>query len=119
MGTRSGAVSRAAAPDQPHAVNEIRLVGRLSAVPIERLLPSGDAMLLFRVIVPRLDRDGIDTIDCAAWSPGAKRSVRGWASGDTVQIQGRLRRRFFRTSGGPASRYEVEVVTAKRLVKAP
>ena len=37
-----------------------------------------------------------------------------YADGDRARVEGALRRRFFRTPGGPASRYEVEV---RRLVR--
>src|SRR6476619_2466891 len=35
------------------AVNEVRLVGRVSQAPEERVLPSGDALWTFRLVVPR------------------------------------------------------------------
>ena len=38
------------------AVNEVRLVGRVSQQPEERVLPSGDSVWTFRVVVPRRTR---------------------------------------------------------------
>lgn len=35
-------------------VNEVRLVGRVSAAPEERALPSGDTVASLRVVVPRV-----------------------------------------------------------------
>ena len=100
-------------------VNEIRLVGRVSQAPEERVLPSGDALWTFRVVVSRPVAEGrrtVDALDCAAWSPRARRSVASWRAGDVVEVEGAVRRRFFRTGGGPASRVEVEV-SRGRLVR--
>ena len=41
------------AADPDEAVNEVRLVGRVSQTPEERVLPSGDVLWTFRVVVPR------------------------------------------------------------------
>jgi single-strand DNA-binding protein len=41
--------------------------------------------------------------------------MRAWQAGDRVQVEGSIRRRFFRGQSGPASRVEVEVKRAKRL----
>lgn len=105
------------------AVNEVRLVGRLSQAPVERVLPSGDVLWSFRVVVPRAGpgrsgRAGVDALDCAAWSGRARRSVRSWQPGDVVQVVGSVRRRFFRTEAGPASRVEVDVSEARLVRRA-
>jgi single-strand DNA-binding protein len=109
-------------------VNEVRLVGVLSAAPERRELPSGDTVVAFRVVVRRPDggqaRSGrrapsIDTIDCAGWRGDVRRVVSTWTAGDLVDVTGALRRRFWRGPQGPASRYEVEVVKARRLSRAP
>ncbi|GAB2864043.1 single-stranded DNA-binding protein [Nocardioides pacificus] len=120
MSTQEAAVEAAA------GFNEVRLIGRVSQVPERRELPSGDELWTFRVIVPRpVTRSGqargpaVDTLDCAAWSGRARRSVAGWSAGDVVEVTGPVRRRFFRTGAGAASRVEVEVVTARRLRRAP
>lgn len=104
----------------PDAVNEVRLVGRVSQPPEERVLPSGDAVWTFRVVVPRATPEGrrpqVDALDCAAWSPRARRSAATWAAGDMVEVSGALRRRFFRAANGAASRFEVEM-TRGRLIR--
>jgi single-strand DNA-binding protein len=109
--------STGAAEPSPEPLNEIVLVGRLSIDPVCRTLPSGDEVLTFRVVVERATGRS-DALDCAAWSKGTQRTVRGWRSGDVVQVSGALRRRFWRTGGGAASRCEVEVVSARRLARA-
>lgn len=106
------------ATTQEH-VNEVTLHGRLAAAPGSRELPSGDVLLTFRLIVDRPRAPGetrrrVDTIDCAAWSARAQRTVRGWRAGDAVRVEGQLRRRFRRTEHGSVSRVEVEVLRAKR-----
>jgi single-strand DNA-binding protein len=106
--------------DAEDAINEVRLVGRLSAAPAEKELPSGDVLVSFRVVVPRAPdpkrATKVDALECVAWTARAKRSVRSWRVGDVVEVDGGLRRRFFRTGSGPASRVEVEV-TKGRLVR--
>lgn len=103
------------------AANEVRLVGRLSAAPEERVLPSGDVVWVFRVVVPRPDGGGrarVDALECAAWSPRARRAVTSWRDGDVVEVEGAVRRRFFRTGAGAASRVEVEVSRARMVRRA-
>jgi single-strand DNA-binding protein len=102
--------------------NDVRLTGRLPAAPEERGLPSGGTVWTFRVVVRRGEHAGgaatVDTVDCAAYSAAAVRSVRSWHPGDVVSVDGALRRRFWRTPTGPRSRYEVEVSRARRVTKA-
>jgi single-strand DNA-binding protein len=102
-------------------VNEVRLVGRVSQVPEQRVLPSGDVLWTFRVVVPRPGSSGrttVDAIECAAWSSRARRSVASWRPDDVVEVSGAVRRRFFRTAGGAASRVEVEVSRGKLIRRA-
>lgn len=105
--------------------NEVVLVGRLVAAPSSREMPSGDALVSFRVVVRRpaesRRRPGsptVDALECAAWRGDVRRAVRSWAEGDVVEVQGALRRRFWRTAGAPSSVWEVEVSKARRLVRA-
>jgi single-strand DNA-binding protein len=108
-------------------VNEVRLVGRLAAAPEQRELPSGDVLVVFRVVVDRegtVDRRGaragpsVDTIDCAGWRGDVRRTVSAWRAGDVVEVHGALRRRFWRGPHGPASRCEVAVSRARRVSRA-
>jgi single-strand DNA-binding protein len=105
--------------------NEVHVVGRLAAEPEERLLPSGDAVMVFRVVVERdgppvAGRPSLDTLECAAWTARLRRSVGAWRAGDTVSVAGAVRRRFWRsaTSGGVSSRYEIEATAVRRLRRA-
>jgi single-strand DNA-binding protein len=106
--------------------NEVNLVGRLTASAQERELPSGDALVSWRIVVDRPAQqrtDGrraptVDALDCVTWRKTVSRSVLSWRVGDTIEVTGSLRRRFWRTERGPVSRTEVEVVRARRIAKA-
>ena len=118
--------------------NWIRLRGRVSVDPSERVLPSGDRLWLLRLVVPRppasaavssqrlgdgataraVRRQSVDVVDCAVWSGRIRSQVARWQAGDQVEVEGALRRRFFRGAGGTASRFEVEVSRGRRLRRA-
>lgn len=108
--------------------NEVVLAGRLGAPAQSRVLPSGDELVTFRLIVsrpPQTRRErgsqapSVDTIDCVAWRADVRRRVAGWEKDDTVEVTGSLRRRFWRGAQGPESRSEVEATRARRIGKAP
>jgi single-strand DNA-binding protein len=104
------------------AVNEVRLVGRLSQDPEERVLPSGDSVWTFRLVVARpaggKSRQSVDTLECAVWGGRVRKSAASWAAGDVVEVTGALRRRFFSTGAGRASRVEVEVASGRMMRRA-
>jgi single-strand DNA-binding protein len=99
-------------------VNEVHLVGRVSAPGDPRVLPSGDTVHVVRVVVPRgaegATRTGVDTIDVACWRAGVRRVAGRLATDDHVEVEGHLRRRFFRAGSGVGSRYEVEATRMRR-----
>lgn len=101
--------------------NEVHLVGRVSGEPVPRELPSGDALVQLRVVVPRPPRSGatsrvqVDTLDIACWSARTRRVAARLTPGQTVEVTGALRRRFFAAGGARASRYEVEADTLRRV----
>lgn len=118
----------------PHA-NEVRLVGRLAVEPVPRELPSGDRLVSFRLVVSRVGQPGqtsasrrpktaggaasrsptVDTLDCVAWRAVAQRTLGRAQVGEIIEVHGALRRRFWRSPGGPVSRTEVEVVRLRRV----
>jgi single-strand DNA-binding protein len=113
------------APAMVEHANEVHLVGRLAAEPVPRELPSGDLVVTFRLVVARERTRAsaartatVDTIDCAAWTKGAQRSLRAWEPGDVIEVRGALRRRFWRAAHGASSRSEVEVSSARRAARA-
>jgi single-strand DNA-binding protein len=98
--------------------NEVLVTGRLSMAAAERQLPSGDEVVSWRLVVERpqnADRSGMDVIDCAAFGVRIRRAALKWLPGDVIEVEGALRRRFWRTGTGTASRYEVEVRRAARV----
>lgn len=109
--------------------NEVVLVGRVSGAPEERELPSGDALVTWRVVVdrpsprrappPGVRPPTVDTFDCVAWTGPVRRTARGLCDGDVVSVEGALRRRFWRAGAAATSRTEVEVATVRRLSKRP
>lgn len=107
--------------------NEVRLVGRLSVEPEAVMLPSGDEIVTTRLVVQRPRPPAgpptprrVDTVTCTAWGPAQRRSLRVLDQGDTVEITGALRRRFWRSAAGPGqSTFEIEIETANLLVRQP
>lgn len=105
-------------------VNEVRLIGRLSLAAEDRELPSGDQLTAFRVVVnrPRDKRRGsrvqIDALECHTWISRVRRAAMTWQVGDVVEVNGSLRRRFFKTGGRLQSMTEVEVLSARRVSRA-
>jgi single-strand DNA-binding protein len=100
-------------------LNSVTLVGRVSAAPESREMPSGDVLVSLRLVVDRppdrsSTRRQVDVIDVACWSKRAQRTALSLAADDLVRVEGALRRRFFAAGGARASRYEVE---ASRLAK--
>ena len=112
----------------PAAVNELRLVGRLGAPAEVRQLPSGDELVTWRLVVDRppgtrrlpegVRPATVDTLDCVGWSAAIRRSSQSWVAGDVLEVQGALRRRFYRAGAAVASRYEVEAAAVRRVARA-
>jgi single-strand DNA-binding protein len=98
--------------------NEVHVVGRLSTTAEARDLPSGDQVVSWRLVVERpssASRPGVDVIDCVAFSARVRRAALKWQPGDVIEVEGALRRRFWRTGSGTASRLELETGRAVRV----
>ena len=105
--------------------NVVRLRGRVSTAPEERVLPSGSVILTLRVSVPREptpmtqgSRQQSDWVDCSVWSARVRRTVARWRNGDVVEVEGSVRRRFYRGGDGTSTRLEVEVLAGRLLSRA-
>lgn len=126
---RPGDGTAAGAGATTEARNEVVLVGRVSGLPEERSLPSGDALVSWRVVVdrpaprrappPGVRVVTVDTLDCVAWKPSLRRAALRLTDGDVVYVEGSLRRRFWRSGLGAASRTEVEVAAVRRVRRRP
>jgi single-strand DNA-binding protein len=108
--------------------NEVRLVGRLTSVPVLVDLPSGDALVSFRISVPRgpgatktgaTTSQRVDSIPCSAWSAPLRRRIAGWRPGDTVEVGGAVCCRFYQAGGATRSRVEVVASTARIIRRGP
>ncbi len=101
-------------------MNVVVLQGVLSRAPEERELPSGDRLVAFEVTV-RTEGQPTDSVPVAWMSAPARAAAMD--KGDAVVVTGRVRRRFFRTPTGTASRTEVvadavlPVTQAKRVAR--
>jgi single-strand DNA-binding protein len=108
--------------DAEVTANDVRLVGRLTGEPAVVELPSGDALVTFRISVPRRSPSNnpgqgsgqrVDSVPCTAWAPRLRRSILTWRAGDLVEISGAVRCRFYQAGGATRSRVEVEASTAR------
>ena len=110
-------------PNPPPSLNEVLLVGRVSAAPEERELPSGDVVTTLRLVLDRPPRRGdtrrqVDVIEVACWSARTRKAAASLEAGDVARVEGSLRRRFFPTAAGRASRHEVEAGRLTRVSRA-
>jgi single-strand DNA-binding protein len=104
--------------------NRVHLTGRISADPESRVLPSGDEIVSFRLVVRRSaaarrrSKQVVDTIECSVWGAALRRSVKKLPAGTDVTVTGALRRRFSRGGAGVASWVSVEVDACKKVAPA-
>jgi single-strand DNA-binding protein len=104
-----------AVEEEDFSLNDLLLRGRVSAQALEKELPSGDKIVEFRLIVSRQRRDGVDTLDIAAWSAKSRRIALTLKPDEWIEVSGAIHRRFWRGAGGLASRWQVEAVEISRI----
>ena len=97
------------------SLNNVLLRGRVSGVPAERELPSGDHVVEFRIVVRRESREGVDTLDIAAWSAKSRRKSLSLKTDEWVEISGAVHRRFWQAPTGLASRWQIEASEISRI----
>ena len=99
--------------------NAVFLVGRVTSLAVEKLLPSGDRVVEFRVVIGREKSRGskkeVDSLDIAAWSSRTRKAALSLKIDTWVEIKGSVRRRFWRAPTGLASRWQVEASEVVRL----
>lgn len=105
--------------------NEVRLRGRVTTPPEERELPSGSRIITLRLSVTRTpspmgrgSKQTSDWVDCVVWGGRERRTTARWRQGDLVEVDGSLRRRFYRGQGGTSTRLEVEVLGGRLVSRA-
>jgi single-strand DNA-binding protein len=98
-----------------YSLNDCLLRGRVSALATDRELPSGEHVVEFRLIITRTEREGVDTLDIAAWSGKSRRTALSLKAGEWVEIAGAIRRRFWQGPAGLASRWQIEAESITRL----
>lgn len=98
-----------------YSLNDLLLRGRVSAPATSKELPSGDKVVEFRLIITRSEREGVDTLDIAAWSAKSRKIALTLDSDEWVEISGSIRRRFWQSPAGVASRWQVEAAEILRL----
>jgi len=87
-------------------VNVVVVRGTLSSPPVWRDLPSGSSAVALEVTTE--DSDGSkSSVPITMVDPRRPQEIEVLATGDEVAVIGIVRRRFFRTGSGTASRTEV------------
>jgi len=98
-----------------YSLNDVLLRGRVSAPATTKELPSGDKVVEFRLIITRESREGVDTLDIAAWSAKSRKFALTLDSDEWIEVSGSIHRRFWQSPGGVASRWQVEAAEILRL----
>jgi single-strand DNA-binding protein len=115
--TKGAAVTAATAEATTLHRNEVHLVGEVSTTPEERELSDGRGAVTFRLDVRADAATGSirDSLDITLVGPRARKAALGWDIGDVVEIDGVVRRKFYKV--GPASKpfTVIEAERAKRL----
>lgn len=108
--------------------NEIRLVGRLSADADVKDLPSGDVLVLLKLVVSRPDNARVDSLPVVV-GPGPQQGTRRddgqptrrsvdlatrLVEDDRVQVEGWLKRHFWDAGGVRRSRLQVVATELRR-----
>ena len=108
---------------ETQSCSEVTVVGRLGNRVEARTLPSGDEVTVFTVIVDRSAKDQaraagrgatVDSISCQTFRAGIAGRLAALEPGTWVEVEGSLRRRFWRSGGGLSSAMEVDVVRLER-----
>lgn len=100
--------------DIDYSLNDVALRGWVTTLATERELPSGDVVVQFRIAITRPE-GGVDTIDLESWSAKSRRIALSLKDGEWIEIQGAIRRRFWKSGQGLASRWQVVTHEIKRL----
>lgn len=96
--------------------SHVTITGRMGGTITERELPSGDVLVAFTVVVDRPkgrrppgSSVTVDALPCQVHTAALRSKVAKLPEGVVVEVEGVLRRRFWRSPGGLGSALEVEV----------
>ena len=98
-----------------YSLNDLLFRGRVSAPATTKELPSGDKVVEFRLIISRAQREGVDTLDIAAWSAKMRKVALTLEGDEWVEVSGSIHRRFWQSPAGVASRWQIEAAEILRL----
>lgn len=98
-----------------YSLNDLLLRGRVSAQATSKELPSGDKVVEFRLIITRTEREGVDTLDIAAWSAKSRKIALTLQGDEWIEVSGSIHRRFWQSPTGVASRWQIEADEILRL----
>lgn len=98
-----------------YSLNDLLLRGRVSAPATTKELPSGDKVVEFRLIVTRSEREGVDTLDIAAWSAKMRKVALTLEGDEWIEVSGSIHRRFWQSPTGVASRWQIEAAEIVRI----
>ena len=96
---------------EPQAdINVVQLQGEIGSIP---LLVEASGELQFRLVIRQVE--GIrESVECVVTQPRMKRSGAALRVGTRVEVQGRIRRKFWRGASGLGSKTYVEVTSLAR-----
>lgn len=100
--------------EKDRSKNVVQLRGRISGERREKSLPTGDTVVEFRLIVKR-DDQGFDTFDIGVRKAGLRKLAKSMHEQEWVEIAGVIRRRFWNSPSGLASRWHVEAREMARI----
>jgi single-strand DNA-binding protein len=106
--------------DQPPiAINRVHLLGRVSSLAVSKQMPSGDLVVEFRLVVDRKSKRAVkrevDTLHITAWLARPQKRALSLKINDWVEVEGSIRRRFWKSPTGLASRWQVEASQLKKI----
>jgi single-strand DNA-binding protein len=112
---KKASVRKIADVEEDYSLNDVLLRGRVSQEAVEKVLPSGDKVVEFRLIVSRDKQAGVDTLDIGSWSAKSRRTALSLLPDEWVEISGSIHRRFWSSPTGLASRWQVEAAEISRI----
>jgi single-strand DNA-binding protein len=97
--------------------NEVYLVGEITAVPDERTLADGRGVVTFRIEVRAQTETGHvrDSFDVTVANARTRKAALAWDVGDLVEVEGVVRRKFYRVGAASKPFTVIEAARAKRL----